>query len=237
MMWEAWGRLSDCVKTGEMAPKLMYGFETAFELMERRHPEQIANFNRSMRELTGLIAPFLAKAYDFAGARRIVDVGGGFGQLLVPVLRANPSLRGVVYDLPGCADGARKLMAEEGLDARCEFEGGDFFASVPAGADLYLIKSVIHDWDDAHACKLLERVREAMKPDAKLLVLEWPIPERVGPQDAGIVATDLNMLVIAGGLERTEAEYRALLASVGLRVERVIPTPAGMAILEAVRDV
>jgi hypothetical protein len=235
MMWEAWGRLSDCVKTGETAPSLMYGLDSAFELMERRYPEEAANFNRSMRELTGMVAPALAAAYDFSGVHRVVDVGGGFGQLLVPVLHANPELRGLVYDLPGCADGARKLMAEEGLDARCEFLAGDFFAAVPGGADLYLIKSVIHDWDDAHARRILVRIREAMEPGAKLVLLEWPIPERVGPQDAGIVSTDLNMLVVAGGLERTEAEYRALVASAGLQVTRILPTRAGLSAIEAVR--
>jgi hypothetical protein len=163
----------------------------------------------------------------------VVDVGGGFGALLPPVLHAHPELRGLVYDLPRCADGARKLMAEEGLDDRCAFEGGDFFASVPAGGDVYLLKSVIHDWDDERSRAILGRCREAMKRGAKLLVLEWIVPERVGAGDAGIVGTDLNMLVMVGGEERTEAEYRALLASADLRVTRIVPTPA-MSLIEAV---
>lgn len=232
MMWAPWGRLSDCVRTGEMAPKLLSGVDDPFALMEQ-NPEDAAHFNRSMLELTRGVAALLPHAVDFTGVGTVVDVGGGFGALLPPLLHTHPELRGVVYDLPRCADGARKLLAGEGLAERCTFEPGDFFESVPAGADVYLIKSVIHDWDDAHSRQILERCREAMHERARLLVLEWIVPERVGAADAGIVGTDLNMLVMVGGLERTESEYRALLASAGLRVDRVIPTPA-MHVIEAV---
>jgi len=234
MMWEPWGKLAECVRTGEMAPKLMSGIDTPFELMER-HPEDAAHFNRSMLELTRGLAPALPASYDFSGARQIVDVGGGFGALLPPILRAHPTLRAVVYDLERCAEGSRELFAREGLAERCEFRAGDFFASVPGGADFYLLKSVIHDWDDARSVQILKRCREALSGHAKLLVLEWPVPERVGPQDVGIVGTDLNMLVMVGGIERTLAEYRSLASAAGLRVTRVIPTPVGMHVIEAVR--
>lgn len=232
MMWTPWGRLADCVRTGEMAPKLLEGVASPFELMER-YPEDEAHFHRSMLELTRGVAGVLPRAYDFSGARLVADVGGGFGALLPPLLHAHPGLRGLVYDLPRCADGARQLMAEEGLAERCEFQGGDFFAAVPAGADVYLLKSVIHDWDDARSRIIFERCREAMGEGARLLVLEWIVPDRVGPGDTGIVGTDLNMLVMVGGQERTAAEYRALLASAGLRVTRVIPTPAALSLIEA----
>jgi hypothetical protein len=197
------------------------------------YPEDTAYFNRSMLELTRGLAPLLPAAYDFGGARVVVDVGGGFGALLPPLLRKNPSLRGLVYDLPRCAEGSRKLMAEEGLADRSDFEPGDFFESVPAGGDVYLLKSVIHDWDDEKSRTILERCRAALGPGARLLVLEWIMPDRAGPADVGIAGTDLNMMVMAGGQERTEAEYRALLASAGLRVTRVIPTGA-MSVIESV---
>jgi hypothetical protein len=234
MMWTHWGHLVDCVRSGEMAPKILHGYESAFELMAQ-HPEDDARFNRSMAELTRGVAMVLPHAVDFSGARLVCDVGGGFGQLLVPVLKAHPELHGQVFDLPRCAEGSRDLMRSEGLAERCSFEPGDFFESVPGGADVYLVKSVIHDWDDARSREILSRCRDAMSDDARLMVLEWIVPERVGPTDAGIVGTDLNMLVMVGGRERTEAEYRDLVASAGLEVTRVVPTPAAMSVIEAKR--
>jgi len=233
MMWEPWGHLVDCVRTGEMAPKLLDGIDSAFDLMER-YPEDAEHFNRSMLELTRGVAAALPASYDFSAARRVCDVGGGFGALLPPLLHAHPDLRGVVFDLPRCADGSRKLMADEGLADRYAFQAGDFFESVPSGADVYLLKSVIHDWDDEHSRAILTRCREAMRDGAVLLVLEWIVPDRIGPMDASIVGTDLNMLVMVGGQERTESEYRELVASAGLRVTRVIPTPAALSLIEAV---
>jgi hypothetical protein len=235
MMWEPWGHLADCVRTGEMAPKLLSGVDSPFELMER-HPDDAEHFNRSMLELTRGVAAALPACYDFSAARQVCDVGGGFGALLPPLLDAHPKLRGLVYDLPRCAGGSRALMEEEGLADRCTFQAGDFFASVPAGADVYLLKSVIHDWDDERSRAILARCREAMEDGARLLVLEWIVPDRVGPADVGIVGTDLNMLVMVGGQERTESEYRELIASAGLRVTRVIRTPAAMSLIEAVVD-
>jgi hypothetical protein len=232
MVWPCWGRLADCVRTGEMAPKLLEGVESPFELMQR-YPEDEEHFNRSMAELTRGVAAVLPQVYDFSDCGLVADVGGGFGALLPPLLRAHPRLRGLVYDLAHCADGSRDLMELEGLADRCGFEGGDFFVSVPRGADVYLLKSVIHDWNDAKSRTILERCRDAMGPEARLLVLEWIVPETVGPGDAGIVGTDLNMLVMVGGQERTEREYRELIASAGLRVTRVIPTPAAMSVIEA----
>jgi SAM-dependent methyltransferase len=216
-----------------MAPKLLDGVATPFEYMAA-HPEDDAIFNRSMLELTRGVAGVLAGAYDFADASAVVDVGGGYGALLPPLLHAFPKLRGVVYDLPRCAEGAAALFAEAGLSDRCRFIGGDFFEAVPPGGDVYLLKSVIHDWDDARSRAILANVRAAMDPGARLVVLEWIVPERVGPGDAGIVGTDLNMLVMVGGQERTEAEYRALIASAALRVTRIVPTPAAMSLIECV---
>lgn len=234
MMWRPWGHLTDCVRSGEMAPKLLDGFETPFEMMQK-YPAEQAIFNRSMLELTRGVAAVLPRCYDFGAARCAIDVGGGYGALLPPLLHAHPELRAIVYDLPACAEGARQLADDEKLGARTSFIAGDFFASVPAGGDVYLIKSVLHDWDDERSRAILSRCRDAMSASARLLVLEWIVPERVGPADAGIIGTDLNMLVMVGGIERTESEYRTLLRSAGLEVTRVIPTPAAMSLIEAVR--
>jgi len=233
MMWEPWGKLADCVKTGVMAPKLLHGFDDPFQLMED-HPEDEARFNRSMLELTRGVAAALPHAYDAAGVKRVVDVGGGYGALLPPLLQAHPEMRGTIYDLPRCQEGSRAFMKEEGLAERCDFVAGDFFESVPSGADLYLLKSIIHDWSDEKSRQILTRCRAAMGPDSKLLLLEWIVPEHVTPENGGIVGTDLNMLVMVGGRERTEREYRELLQSAGLRVTRILPTPA-MSLIEAAR--
>jgi orsellinic acid C2-O-methyltransferase len=236
MIWSAWGRLTDSVRTGETAPQLIAGLGT-FEWVAQ-DPEGAAIFNRSMQELTVRVSRAIASAYDFSGLRTVVDVGGGHGALLPAILRASPQLAGVVYDLPQCAEGADAFLRAEGLADRCRFEAGDFFERVPPGADLYLIKSVIHDWDDAKSRAILARCREAMRPDSRLLLIEILAPERLTgtPFEPMIVGSDLNMMVMTGGKERTETEYRVLVESAGLTVARVVPTPGAMSIIEARRS-
>ena len=235
MIWSAWGRLADSVRTGETAPQLIAGLGT-FEWVAQ-DPEGADIFNRSMQELTVRVSRAIASAYDFSGLRTVVDVGGGHGALLPAILRAHPQLAGVVYDLPQCADGAAAFLRAEGLSDRSRFEAGDFFERVPPGADAYLIKSVIHDWDDAKSRAILARCREAMRADSVLLLIEILAPERLtgAPFEPMIVGSDLNMMVMTGGKERTEREYRVLVESAGLTVARVVPTPGAMSIIEARR--
>jgi len=156
-----------------------------------------------------------------------VDVGGGYGVLLAAILKAYPEMRGKDFDLPHCQEGATRLLAEGGVDGRAEFVAGSFFESVPAGADAYILKSVIHDWDDERSLVIFKNCREAMKNGARLLIIEPTIPERVGSSshDGVIIGSDLNMLVMAGGRERTEAEFRALLEASGLRITRIVTAP------------
>lgn len=235
MIWSAWGRLSDAVRTGETAPRLIAGVGT-FEWVAQ-DPEGADIFNRSMQELTVRVSRAIAKAYDFSGLRRVVDVGGGHGALLPALLAANGGLSGVVFDLPYCREGAEAFLHAQGVSERCRFEAGDFFERVPPGADAYLIKSVLHDWDDEKSRAILARVREAMRDDSPLLVIEILAPERLtgSPYEGMIVGSDLNMMLMTGGKERTEAEYRRLLESAGLRVTRVLGTATAMSILEARR--
>jgi hypothetical protein len=233
MVWPCWGRLAESVRTGEPAPKLMDGLDT-FEHM-RRHPAEMAIFNRSMEELTRGLSGVVATAYEFAAAGTVVDVGGGHGALLPAILAAHPRIRGVVFDLERCREGAERLMTEQGLRARCTFVAGDFFETAPRGGDVYLMKSVIHDWDDERSVTILRRCREAMAAAARLVLVEILVPERAGtsPLDLMIAGTDLNMLVMAGGRERTEREYRGLIDAAGLRVTRIIPTPSAFSLIEA----
>jgi len=153
-------------------------------------------------------------AYDFGGLGRLVDVGGGYGILLGAVLRATPELQAVLVDQPGVVAQARRRLEPEGLVGRCELVAGDFFASVPAGADAYLLSRVLHDWVDDDARRLPERARD----------------------QPAVIRMDLHMLVLLGAHERTEAQYRRLLGETGFRVARVVPTasPAGLSVIEAV---
>ena len=229
--WRSWGRLVDCIRTGRSVPELE-GRDTWVE--PSNDPGASTNFNQSMVQLTRHIAGAVAVSYDFSAFRTIVDVGGGFGALLPPILKANPELRGIVFDLPRCRDGARALAEKTGVAGRCEFVGGDFFTDSLPTADAYIIKSVIHDWDDERSVAILRTIRAAMGPEARLLVVEPILPERPesSPFDAMLAHTDLNMLVVTGGRERTEADFRTLIERAGLRTTRVLPTPATMSIIE-----
>jgi hypothetical protein len=233
--WRSWGALAECVRTGDTAAKLLDGHDDPFAAFDS--PEEQDGFNRAMAEGTRRAAEAVVAAYDFAGVERIVDVGGGYGALLPPVLAVHPGATGVVFDLVRCAAGAAETFARAGLAGRAEFVAGDFFADpVPPGADTYVLKSVIHDWDDDRALAILRNCRAAAGERARLLVVETVLPDRVGTAAAHrlLAASDLTMLVATGGRERTEAEYRALLGAAGFRVTRIVPTAAPMAIVEAV---
>lgn len=236
MVWRCWSQFVECVRTGEPAPNLLGGLEgrDTFERIDA-DPAAAAVFDKAMAELTRHLGGAIAMSYDFSGVSRLIDVGGGYGALLPPILRTNPNMRGAVFDRANCRDGARQLFEKVKLADRFEFIAGDFFESVPCGADAYLLKSVIHDWNDERSIAILRNCRAAMHRDARLLLVEVIMPEEVGvsPLDAMIAGTDLNMLVNTGGRERTEAGYRELLGTAGFRVAHVVSTPAAFSILDA----
>lgn len=242
-VWRAWGRLADCVRSGRAAWSATGGERVSdtepFDAWSS-DPEGAAVFHQAMVEMTRGAAPGIVAAIDFAGARRIVDVGGGYGALLCAALETHPEIDGAVFDLAHARDGALALFAARGLEARASFVAGDFFRDRPPSADIHLMKSVIHDWDDARSLQILRQCREAMREGDRLLLVEPPAPppgEQHGSPLAWVIAfSDLNMLVNTGGRERTAAEYRALLETAGLRVAAMHAPPGSFFhVFEAVR--
>ncbi|HEY2474634.1 MAG TPA: methyltransferase [Candidatus Cybelea sp.] len=223
MCWRFWGTLLDSVRTGKTAPQLA-GFDSVFDMM-RESPENVATFNAAMAAFSGAVIPGVLAAYDFSGITRLIDVGGGHGQLLCAILKANPSLRGCVFDQPRCADGAKRRLVEAGVSERSEFVAGNFFEGIPDGADAVILKSVIHDWDDEKSAKILRNCRLALPAEGRLLLVErlMTAKPQVNNEDRSVVLSDLNMMLIPGGVERTEDEYRELLDSSGFKMTRTLP--------------
>ncbi len=205
--WAAWSRLIDGVRTGGHAFRLEHGTDPW--TYRRTHPEEIPVFNRAMNSVSGQLAASLVVAYDFSKFRTIVDVGGGGGALIAAILDRHPGVRALLFDLPHIVAETRGFIEQAGFAARCELVGGSFFDSVPAGGDAYVLKSVLHDWYDADVKRILEVCHQAMRPDAVLLVIE----RLLAPANEGVEGkfSDLNMLVAAGGCERTIEEWDAVL--------------------------
>jgi hypothetical protein len=196
----------------------------------RDEPELGRMFDASMARITRVDGQAVVAAYDFGGARRIVDVAGGDGSLLTAVLTSAPDATGVLFDQPHVVPAARHRVAAAGLAGRCEVIGGDFFGPIPPEGDLYLLKWILHDWPDDKAVAILRGCREAMAPDARLLVVEQLLPSRAAPHPGYL--SDIAVLVVLGGRERTLQEYQALLAEAGLSLHRVIETDSALSILE-----
>ena len=235
MVWQCWGDLLTTVRTGEPAFRRIFR-AGSFEYFAD-HPEEAAVFDDAMGSFTAMIAGLVAAAYDFGPMRDVIDVGGGEGRLLTGILRAYPSLNGAVFDLPRLAEAATRQIATVGLAGRYRFVGGDFFETIPGGFDAYLLKHVIHDWDDESAVRILENCRRAMGPQAKLLLVEGVYPTRIdsSPESRGAAANDVNMLVCTGGRQRSEAEFRSLYAAAGFRLTHIIPTRAAPCVIEGVK--
>lgn len=227
MEMRIWGCLLHAVKTGETAFDHVYGMGS-FEYLAR-NPTMSAGFNRAMVAATRDAAPTLLAAYDFSQFRRIVDVGGGSGAFIAAILQAHTGVQGVVFDTRAGVEGAAALIEAAGLAGRCEVVAGDFFADeLPAGADCYVVKSVIDDWDDERTVALLRSCRRAIPPSGRLVVIGPVMPERVEPSERvnAVVMFDLEMLVSSGGRERTRAELEGLFASAGFELTEVMPTAA-----------
>ena len=228
-VWQSFGALEHSLRTGTPAFDQIFG-APLFDYYAA-HPDAARVSAEGLRSVgRGQDAAVIA-TYDFTGAGTVVDVGGGQGGLLAAILAANPQACGVLLDLPHVAAMARQSVKAAGLSARCRIEAGDFFSEVPALGDIYLLRKVLHDWDDESARRILRACRSAMTEGSRLLVLEMVVPAGNAPAYAKLL--DLLMLVYAGGRERTEAEYRTLLMSAGFATKRVMPTASAISIIEA----
>jgi hypothetical protein len=224
----AYGKLEHAIRTGENAFEAEFG-ESVWT-WRGRQPELSSQFNRTMAAWSGMVAPRLAAAFDFASAETVADIGGGSGTLLAGVLAAHPSLRGIVFDQPAVVAEAGPVLDAAGVRDRAELVGGDFFMDVPS-ASVYVMKSILHDWDDDECVRILRTIRTRAEPSSRLLVVERVLG---GPNDdlEGKLS-DIHMLVMPGGLERTLEEWRALLAAGGWTLERTQPLAAGWELIEA----
>jgi predicted O-methyltransferase YrrM len=230
-MWRSWGSLLHAVRTGESAFEHVHGVDLFQH--HRQHPEERIVFDELMTAHSASAVRALAAAYDFSGVETVVDVGGGRGALAIGLLEAHTHLRGIVFDQPAEAADARVAIATARLAHRCEAVGGDFFEAVPYGSDVYLLKFVLHDWDDERCVAILRTCRRAMRPSARLVVVELQVPRGNAPSFAK--SQDVNMLVNAlGGRERTEAEYGALFAAAGFDLAGSTSAQGELHIIEGV---
>jgi ubiquinone/menaquinone biosynthesis C-methylase UbiE len=228
--WNTWGKILYSVRTGKSAWMEVHG-EEVFSYFEK-NPEAAEIFNRAMSSFSSVATAAVVEAYDFSGIKTLIDIAGGHGRLLTEILEANPSLRGVLFDLPHVIAGARESVAATSVSDRFEFATGDFFVSVPAGGDAYIMKHIIHDWDDERSLTILRNIKRAMNPGGRVLLVEAVIADGNGADFGKLL--DIEMLVSPGGKERTAKEYEELLARAGLRLTQIVPTKSPYSVIEAV---
>jgi hypothetical protein len=229
VMLRSFDGLLESVRSGQPACEAAFGKPLFPYLAE--HPQEAATFNAAMAAVTASDTASILAACDFSGLGTLVDVGGGQGSLLLAILEVNPGLRGVLFDQPSVVEAARERIRSAGLDERCELVGGDFFEAVPAGADAYLVKNVLWDWDDDRAVEILRNCRRAMPAQARLLALEALIPP--GDQYSFNKLVDLNLLVLGGGGRgRSQAQVESLFEAAELEIARVIPTRGRLTVVE-----
>ena len=228
--FRSWTKLLHSVKTGDTAFDHLHGMGI-FDYFGQ-NPEEGRRFDESMTSFSGPEIAAVVEAYDFSGVGTLVDVAGGHGSFLATILQAYPSMKGVLADQPSVIEGARHRFEASGLADRCRVVPINFFESVPEGGDAYMMKHIIHDWDDARSVTILKNCHRAMAGEGKLLLVEMVMQPGNDPDFGKWL--DVAMLVYAGGCERTEAEYRALLAAGGFRLTRIVPTSSSVSVVEAV---
>jgi hypothetical protein len=231
--YQAWGDLMHSVRTGESAFTHVFG--TGVWQYRAQHSEYAKVFDEAMANLVGVYNEAVLANYPFSTIKTLVDVGGGDGSLLVAILRAHPKMNGILFDLPEVAVKAKQKISEAGLSGRCEIVAGDAFDSVPSGADAYILSRVINSFDDKRAIAILQSCHRAIQDKGKLLLLERVVPDRVehSVPAQGPLMSDLNLMVIGGGRERTATEHTALLGTAGFTLTKIVPTQSEVSMIEA----
>ncbi|HUR99307.1 MAG TPA: methyltransferase [Pyrinomonadaceae bacterium] len=231
-LWRNFAALPYSVETGNIAHDKVHGIDNWTFLSQNAELEAV--FNRAMTNLSLSAVPPILQAYDFSDVRKLVDIAGGHGFLLASVLKANPEMKGVLFDQPSVVAGAEELLGREGVRDRVELASGDFFAAVPDGADAYIMKHIIHDWNDAQCVDILRNIRNAMDERGKVLICEMVVPEGNEPSPSKIL--DIQMMVNLSGKERTAKEFEDLLKRSGFRLTRIVPTMSPFSIVEGQRS-
>jgi hypothetical protein len=230
--WKVYGAMIHSVMTGETAWEKVHG-EPAFQTLYESNRELGDIFNKAMTSFSHQTIPAILEAYDFSGAGTVADIAGGYGHLLAAVLKENPGVKGILFELPYVLEGAPAMMEEYGVTDRVEYVSGDFTEAIPVTADIYFMKHIIHDWYDDKNAKILGNIRANAPDNAKVLIIDTIIPEGNTEHFGKIM--DLEMLVSPGGMERTPAEFESLLARAGFKMTRIIETKSPVGIVEAVK--
>jgi O-methyltransferase domain/Dimerisation domain len=228
--WGAWGDLFGSAKTGQSAFEKINGKAFFEYLGQNSGPAQV--FNDGMTSISTVASTAVVDGYDFTGINTLVDVGGGHGLVLCSILEKYPQMRGILIDAPSVIAGTKEAIEARGLSGRCDATGGDFFAAVPAGGDAYIMKHIIHDWNDERASTILQCCHQKMPAEGRLLVVEMVIPEGNAPSFGKLM--DLEMLVLLQSYERSEAGYRELFKQSGFNLTRIIPTKSPYSVIEGV---
>jgi hypothetical protein len=230
--YRAWGEFMHSVQTGGSSFEHIYGMNI-FEYLAT-NPEPAKIFDESMTNGSALESAAISASYDFSSIHTLVDVAGGQGLLIASILKSNPTLNGILFDQPYVIERAKPFIEAEGVLERCQLATGNFFESVPEGGDAYILKHIIHDWDDERAIAILKQCHKVMPENGKVLVAEQIIPPGNQPFMGKLL--DLNMLVMtSGGRERTEAEYRSLFEKAGFKLTRIVPTQEEVSVIEGIR--
>ncbi len=233
MLWKQFGDLEYVVRTGERTRAVVSGPEGFASLAA--DPPRLDAFQNAMAEGSVRVAHHALQVYDFSRFGKVLDLGGGYGGVLAVLLGKFPAMSGAICDLSYLEEGAKRYLARAGVEARASFIGGDFFESVPAGYDAYVMKFIVHDWDDAHALRILTNCRTAAAPSSRVILLEQVVPDQLGqnPADRAVIRADLTMMSV-GGKERTAEEYRALFKQTGWRLSGITAAAEGFSVIEAV---